>query len=233
MVWWFKSQRLIREKAALQILNKRNKAAANLAEFNRVWAFNRYQKWKARELISRQNINNLQQHLFTLRNMAEARREPIFTALAPILGKIEQYTGQEPSNDYLDKVIQAMLFLEPNMTALENANNGDFDDAVKFSILSSKLAGKYISVPANNPYNGNANINSPAILRAWMNLKYQRETIGSQQVAYQKLTQEKFLPSDSPDTYEKRICPLLLGIADNDACVLGFLKSHLSGDLFT
>src|SRR2546429_10000728 len=66
-----------------------------------------------------------------------------------------------------------------------------------------------------------------------MRAKYQRETVGSQQVAFQKITQEKFLPSDSPDTYEKRIYPLLLGIADNDARVLGFLKSHLSGDLFT
>src|SRR2546429_5885968 len=66
-----------------------------------------------------------------------------------------------------------------------------------------------------------------------MRAKYQRETVGSQQVAFQKITQEKFLPSDSPDTYEKRIYPLLLGIVDNDARVLGFLKSHLSGDLFT
>src|SRR5271154_2833393 len=51
-------------------------------------------------------------------------------------------------------------------------------------------------------------------------------------MAFQRLTQEKFLPSDSPDTYEKRIRPLLLGMADNDAQVLGFLKSHLTGDFF-
>ena len=66
-----------------------------------------------------------------------------------------------------------------------------------------------------------------------MRAKYQRETIGSQQVAFQRLTQERFLPSDSPNTYEKRIRPLLLGIPDNNAQVLGFLKSQLSGDLFT
>jgi len=35
------------------------------------------------------------------------------------------------------------------------------------------------------------------------------------------------------NTYENRIRPLLLGVADNDAQVIGFLKSHLSGDLFT
>ena len=49
LAWWFRTQRLIREKAALQILNKRNKAAADLAEFNQAWVFNKYQKWKAWE----------------------------------------------------------------------------------------------------------------------------------------------------------------------------------------
>ena len=33
-----------------------------------------------------------------------------------------------------------MSFLKPNIMALENANNKDFDDLVKFSILKSKLA---------------------------------------------------------------------------------------------
>ena len=48
-------------------------------------------------------------------------------------------------------------------------------------------------------------------------------------MAIQRLIQERFLLTDSPDTYETRIQLLLLGIADNDAQVLGFLKSHLSG----
>ncbi|PKK71944.1 hypothetical protein RhiirC2_777778 [Rhizophagus irregularis] len=41
---------LVQEKAVLQILVQRRKAEADLAEFNWVWVFNRYQKWKAREL---------------------------------------------------------------------------------------------------------------------------------------------------------------------------------------
>jgi hypothetical protein len=45
---------LTQEKAVLQILVRRCKAEADLAEFNRAWVFNRYQKWKARELNSRQ-----------------------------------------------------------------------------------------------------------------------------------------------------------------------------------
>jgi len=51
------------------------------------------------------------------------------------------------------------------MIALENANARDFNDAVKFSILKFKLAGKYISVFNNNLYtNDNSTINSPATL---------------------------------------------------------------------
>src|SRR3954447_23075013 len=63
--------------------------------------------------------------------------------------------------------------------------------------------------------------------------KYQRETIGTQQSAIQRLSQERFLPTDSPDTYEKRIRPLLLGIPNNDTTALAFLKNHLSGDFYT
>ena len=47
------------------------------------------------------------------------------------------------------------------------------------------------------------------------------------------MIQERFQSYDTPDTYETRIRPLLLGVADNDTQVLGFLKSQLSGDLYT
>ncbi|GES80360.1 hypothetical protein GLOIN_2v1886689 [Rhizophagus clarus] len=59
---------LIQEKFALQILYQRSKAETDLAEFNRAWVFNRYQKWKAREINSRQNILNLQGQIFALQN---------------------------------------------------------------------------------------------------------------------------------------------------------------------
>ena len=106
---------------------------------------------------------------------------------------------------YIDTVIQSWAFAKGHMTALKNANAGDFDDAVKCDIFKAQMGGKYLPVPAQDPYNGNANINSPATLRAWMRSHYQRETVGSRQSALQRLTQEKFLPTDSPDTYEKRI----------------------------
>jgi len=119
------------------------------------------------------------------------------------------------------------------MTLLENANAGDFDNAYKCEILKSMMGGKYIPVPANNGLvAGNPAINTPDTLRAWMRAKYQRETVGNQQSAIQRLTQERFQSYDTPDTYETRIRPLLLEVADNDAQVLGFLKSQLTGDLY-
>jgi hypothetical protein len=185
-----------------------------------------------------QNILNLQQQILALQNnplgnMADARRLPVLTMIAPVLAKTKPYIGQEPPDDYLDRLIQSISFAQGHMTVLENANAGDFDDAVKCNIFKAQMGGKYLPVPAQDPYNGNANINSPATLRAWMRSHYQRETVGSRQSALQRLTQEKFLPTDSPDTYEKRIRPLLLGVADNDAQTIGFLKNHLSGDLYT
>ncbi|RGB29434.1 hypothetical protein C1646_766627, partial [Rhizophagus diaphanus] len=151
-----------------------------------------------------------------------------------LLGGIPPYTGQEPSVKYIDTVIQSWAFAEGHMTALENANAGDFDNAVKCTLLKSKMDGKYAPVPANNGLvAGNSAINTPDTLWVWLRVKYQRKTVGNQQSAFQKLTQEKFQLYDTPDTYETRIRPLLLGVADNDAQVLGFLKSQLSGDLYT
>ncbi|CAB4485467.1 unnamed protein product [Rhizophagus irregularis] len=63
--------------------------------------------------------------------MADGRRLPVLTMIAPVLGKTKPYIGQEPPDDYLDRFIQSILFAQGHMTALENANAGDFDDAVK------------------------------------------------------------------------------------------------------
>src|SRR3954453_14457065 len=99
--------------------------------------------------------------------------------------------------------------------------------------FKNQIRRKIYTSSANDPYAGGNPINSPATLRAWMNAKYQRENIGTQQSAIQRLSQERFLLTDSPDTYEKRIRPLLFGVANNDATALGFLKNHLSGDFYT
>src|ERR1044072_55689 len=97
--------------------------------------------------------------------------------IALILVKSKPYTGQEPPNDYLDRLIQLISFAQGYMTVLENANAGDFDDAVKCDIFKAQMGGKYLPVPAQDPYNGNVNINSPATLCTWMRSHYQQETV--------------------------------------------------------
>jgi hypothetical protein len=225
-------QELLREKFAKQILCQRNvnhlqrntrQLQTNAQnQVNRMLVVIARKQTRIDELIREkfvfqlvirqrgQNILNLQGQILALQNnplgnMADARRLPVLNLIAPILAKNKPYTGQEPPDDYLDRLIQSISFAQGHMTVLENANAGDFDDAVKCDIYKAQMGGKYLPVPAQDPYNGNANINTPATLRAWMRSKYQRETVGSQQSALQRLTQERFLPTDSPDTYEKRI----------------------------
>src|SRR3954469_5108775 len=94
---------LVQEKAILQILARRCKAEADLAEFNRAWVFNRYQKWKIRELNSRQIILNLQNN--PPGNMATI--QDVMISMSSLLAQIPQYIGQEPPDDYYNKVKQA------------------------------------------------------------------------------------------------------------------------------
>src|SRR6266542_5986402 len=111
---------LLQEKVALKLINRRRKAEADLAEFNWTWAFNRYQKWKARELNSRQIILNLQNN--PLRNMAGI--QDVMNAMVPILAQIPQYIGQEPPDSYFNKVMQVISYSNNLVVA-------GFNDAMK------------------------------------------------------------------------------------------------------
>ncbi|CAB5376526.1 unnamed protein product [Rhizophagus irregularis] len=125
--------------------------------------------------------------------MADARRLPVLKIVTSALRGIPPYTGQEPPDKYIDTLIQSWAFAEGHMTALENANARDFDNAVKCTLLKSKMGRKYAPVPANNGLvAGNPAINTPDTLRAWLRAKYQQETVGNQQSAIQRLTQENF-----------------------------------------
>src|ERR1043165_1103495 len=117
--------------------------------------------------------------------MADTRCLPVLTMIAPVLTKTKPYTGQEPLDDYLDRLIQSISFIQGHMTVLKNKNARDFDDAVKCDIFKAQKKGKYLPVPAQDLYNENANINSPATLRAWMRSHYQKETVVSWQPALQ------------------------------------------------
>src|SRR6185369_5823370 len=195
-------------------------------------------KWKNRTRNAEQLILNLQGQILLLQNnpqnMAEGRRRPVLKLIYQSFQPIPQYIGQMPPDDYINTLEQAWSIAVPQMTALENDNAGDFNDAVKCDVLKSKIGGKFAPVPADDPYTqGNPAINTPATLRGYLNAKYQRETIGSQQSAIQRLTQERFQSYDTPNTYEARIRLLIIGTADNDEQVLGFLKNQLPGELYT
>lgn len=130
--------------------------------------------------------------------MAEARRLPTLKYISSLLNPIPQYIGQTPPDEYFDTIIQAWAPAVPNMVALELATAGDFDDAVKVEIMKGKVGGKYAPIPAQNNFvNPAVNIDSPDTLRAWLRVKYQRETVGNQQSAIQRLTQEKYQPYDT------------------------------------
>ena len=151
--------------------------------------------------------------------------QDVMAVVTPLIAPIPQYIGQEPPEDYVNKIIQ----LYNCAGTLGNVN--DFNDVVKTQILASKMGGKYIPPDPFNNRAGHA-VNTPALFLAWLNEEYQRHNIGTQQIATQRLTQEKFTPYDSPESYEARIKPLLLGVANNDAYVLGVLKNQLPTELF-
>jgi hypothetical protein len=139
---------------ALQLINRRRKAEADLAEFNRAWIFNRYQKWKAREINSRQIILNLQ--INPLGNMATL--PDVLNSMAPLLAQIPQYVGQELPDDYYNKVMQAINYGHSLGVA-------GFNDGIKTNILAGKMAGRFTPP---NPFNNNAGnaVNTPALFIA-------------------------------------------------------------------
>ncbi|CAG8619096.1 4313_t:CDS:1, partial [Diversispora eburnea] len=57
-----------------------------------------------------------------------------------------------PPDDYINTLEQAWSIAIPQMTAFENTNAGDFNDAVKCNVLKSKVGGKFAPVPANDPF---------------------------------------------------------------------------------
>ncbi|CAH1770317.1 2761_t:CDS:1, partial [Entrophospora sp. SA101] len=138
---------------------------------------------------------------------------------------------QEPPDDYCNRVAQAISYADTLITDANDANANTFTDAHKADIYKSQMGGKYLPVPAQYP-NG-TNIDTPARFRAWLRFKYQQEMVGTQQVAIQRLASELFMPTDTPETYENRIRPFVLGVPNNDANALGFLMKHLPDELFT
>jgi hypothetical protein len=204
---------LLQEKFAFQLIIRRNKAEADLAEFNQAWAFNKYQKWKARELISRQNIFILQNNPLNMANMVEVNQ-----LLMPQLAVLPYYDGQEDPDSYYAKLRNINESARPLAVA-------GFNAAARAEIMKGKMTGRFHPVPATNLYNGGANINSEAEFLNWLKGKYQEVMVGTNRDALRALANEKFTPMDTVDTYEKRIKPYTLGIPYNDA--LPYLYEHM------
>ncbi|RHZ69717.1 hypothetical protein Glove_280g51 [Diversispora epigaea] len=178
-----------------------------LIEFWRDRIILRYEKWKNKTKNECQIIINLRQQIFALQNnplpnlINMAGIQDVMTSMAPLLAQIPQYIGQEPPDDYINKVIQVFSY----GTGL---SVGAFNDGVKANVLKSKMSGKYASVPAQH-------------------------LAGTRQVSLTKLTQEKFLPTDIPETYEERIRLLLLQTPNNNDNALAILWNHLPDELFS
>ncbi len=192
---------------------------------------------QAQNIMKQQVINNLNQQIFTLQNnnplinpnMADARRVPVLNLITPILARIPSYTGQCPPDEYIDNIIQSWSFASGHMAALNQVNADDFNDEYICTLLKSKMSGKYAPVPAQDPFNGNADINSPDSLRTWLRSKYRDLTIGTNQSALQALIQERFSPLDTADSYENRIRSYTHGMANE--MILLILYSHLPDNL--
>src|SRR5271170_4309484 len=96
-----------------------------------------------------QNILILQQQILALQNIPPgnmAAIQDIMNAMAPLLSQILQYIGQEPPDDYFNKVMQVFTY----GTQLGVAG---FNNAIKTNILAGKMGGKFIPL---NPFNNGA-----------------------------------------------------------------------------
>ncbi|GBC10224.1 hypothetical protein RclHR1_09450008 [Rhizophagus clarus] len=162
-----------------KLINQRCKAKADLAKFNRAFVFNRYQKWKGRELNSRQIILNLQNN--PPGNMATI--QDVMHTLASLLAQLPNYDGQEPPDVYYQKLknINEMARLLAVTV---------FNSAVKCQVMINKMTGRFAPVLVNDPYAAE---------------------------------------TDTPDSYEKRIKPLVQAMPDADA--LPYLFNQLPSDL--
>ena len=130
----------MQEKVAFRLINRRHKAEADLAEFNRAWVFNRYQKWKAQEINSRQIILNLQ--INPSGNMATL---DINQLLGPQLASLPFYDGQEDPDLYYAKLRTINESARPLAVVGFNTNT-------KANVMKGKITGRYYPILANDLY---------------------------------------------------------------------------------
>ncbi|CAJ0843496.1 14_t:CDS:2 [Entrophospora sp. SA101] len=85
------------------------------------------------------HVINLQRDKFTIHLLLQRYKRQL-NACRTENGLLE-YNRQMPPDDYVNTLEQAWSIAVPQMTALETANAGDFDDAIKCNVLKSKIGG--------------------------------------------------------------------------------------------
>ncbi|POG58850.1 hypothetical protein GLOIN_2v1885507 [Rhizophagus irregularis DAOM 181602=DAOM 197198] len=165
------------------------------------------QNWQRQYRISQtqvqaqaQNILNLQQQILALQNNPPnmATIQDVMHTISPGLAQLPFYDGQEPPDSYYQKLRAVNEMASPLAVAVFNA-------AMRCSVMKNKMSGRFIPVPANNPYNANAAINTEPEFLNWLQGKYRDVMVGTNQGAIIALMNESFSPIDTPDTYAKRI----------------------------
>ena len=91
--------------------------------------------------------------------------------------------------------------------------------------MKGKMTGRFHPVPAQNPYNGNNNIVTEQEFLNWLQGKYYKIMVGTNQNALKALIIERFSIMDIADTYEKRIKPYVQGISY--ANIMPYLLDHI------
>ncbi|RHZ81881.1 hypothetical protein Glove_117g628 [Diversispora epigaea] len=126
-----------------------------------------------------QGILNLTQTAFTneqqnnpLPNPNMAAIQEVMKIISTRLSTISDYVGQEPPDIYYNKLRNINESCRP----LECVA---FDAAQRANVIIGKMAGKFFPVPAQNPYNANANIVTEAEMLNWMQGRYREIIVGS------------------------------------------------------
>src|SRR5436190_10072710 len=168
-----------------------------------------------------QNIFNLQQQILALQNNPPqnmAAIEHVMQTLAPYLASLPAYDGQEPPDAYYVKLRNINEIARPMAVA-------GFDAVARTNNMKSKMVGRFHPVPAQNPYNGNNAINNEAKFLNWLQGKYRKVMIGTNRATLKALMSKSFHPTDTPESYEKRIKPFVQGMVFAD--VLPYLYDHI------
>ncbi|RHZ90091.1 hypothetical protein Glove_8g118 [Diversispora epigaea] len=126
--------------------------------------------------------------------------QDVMQTISPRLAILPDYDGQEPPHTYYTKLRAINETARPLGVAA-------FNDAERANVMKSKMSGRFFPVPAQNPYNANANIVTEAEVYNWMQGKYRETMIGNQRASLKALISERFTSLDTIDTYEKRIRP--------------------------